>query len=617
VLKIITIIKDVIEKNKIKTYLNRAKRKIKDIDFELVNEFDDNRKAVNYLYRNIDIDIIIVENRAGEIFSGLDLLMLAEKEFTKSSIMLLSETGKELALNYKNIDNLTAIFNKNDSYSSFANLLLLTMLKQKKKKDKLKKREEKLNDYRTIIDHTHDAIFLVKVDCDNNFYYKRINGTHQRLTALSNEEIQGKKINEIFSKEVAEKLEENYSKCLRKRSMVNYTEKLAFPAGKKIWQTTLYPVVRNGRVEEIVGASYDITDLEEKEQKLNYIKRYDRLTGLYNKEYFNQLFEELNQSNKDNLALILINVENFNLVNKFFSYQQGNKILKKIASILAKISGQDKIAAHLCADHFAVILKNQNSFEIDKTLSFIKEELAKININGIYIDTAAVSMLKMDDKITAHDFFSDGVSKINFNKYKESKESKFYNSLINYVEKNNYINLRHNDGLLKISKEIANHFDLNQNERIDFLLLARHYDLGKLTLNKNIVKKGEKLTTAEWHEYQKYVISSANFAAYYRDLAGICNLIYSHQEHFDGTGWPQGLKGEEIPYLSRLFAVVNFYSKLKSNIYFPLLKDKYYFGRLEKKEIVREFNRYRGNVFDPHIVDRFLSLLKSQSLVDK
>ena len=611
-LKIITIIKDVIEKNRIKAYLNRVKWKIKDIDFELVKEFDDNRQAVNYLYQN-EIDIIIVENKAEEIFSGLDLLTLAEKEFNKSSIMLLNETEKELELNSENINNLTAIFNKNESYLTFANLLFLTMLKQQIKKDKFKKEENKLSDYRTIMDHTHDAIFLVKVDCDNNFYYKRINGTHQRLTALTNEEVKNKKVEEIFDKEVAEKLKENYIKCLRKKGRINYTEKLDFPAGKKIWQTTLYPVVKNGRVEEIVGASYDISDLKEKEKRLNYIKRYDRLTGLYNKEYFYYLFEELNKSREDNLALILINIENFHMVNKFFGYQQGDKILKDIASILVKITGQDKIAAHLSNDHFAVILKNKNNFEVDNILRLIKKELAKININGIYIDIAAVSVIKANNKKTASDFFDDGISKIKFNRYKQSQESKFYNSLMDYMEANEYIKLHDYSALLEISKKAADFFDLNQKEQEELLLLARHADIGKLTLDKNIVKKGEKLTTEEWDEYKKYVINSANFAAYYHDLIGICNLIYSYHEHYDGSGWPEALNGDQIPYLSRLFAVINFYSKLKSNIYFPLLKDKYYFGALEEEEIIKEFNYYKSKIFDPEIVDRFIDFLNNEN----
>jgi diguanylate cyclase (GGDEF)-like protein len=369
--------------------------------------------------------------------------------------------------------------------------------------------------------------------------------------------------------------------------------------------------VRKGRVEEIVGASYDITDMEVKQQKLDYIKRHDKLTGLYNKDYFYQLFTELNKNKEDKLALILLNVENFHLVNKFFSYQEGDRILKEVASILAQISDNNKIAAHLCADHFAVILKNQSSSELEKTLNFIKEKLSKININGIYIDTAAVSIQKINENIAAHDYLNDGVSKINLNKFKSTKESDFYCSLMNFIEKNEYKKLRQTNHLIKIVKRAADYFELNKKEKNDLLQLAKHHDLGKLALDKNILKKGESLTAEEWHEYQKHVVISANFAAYYHDLAGICNLIYAHHEHFDGSGWPEALKGQEIPYLSRLFAVINFYSNLKTNLYFPFMKDNYYFGALEKKEIINELNHYRGSVFDPQIVDNFLSFLNS------
>lgn len=604
------IINDIIEKNRIKSYFNRAKRKITDFDFELIKEFEDTREALNFIYENDDIDIIIAENSAEKVFSGLDLIMLAENEFPQTSIILLTEAEEKLKLDFENISNLTAVLNKRESYSSFSNLLLLTILKQKEKRKKFRKKEQKLNDYRTIIDHTHDAIFLLTVDCDENFYYKRINGTHQRLTALNNEEIKGKKAGEIFNKDIAAKLEENYRKCLRKKESINYTEVVTVPAGKKTWQTTLYPVVRNGRVEEIVGASYDITELEAKQQRFDYIKRHDKLTGLYNKEYFIQLFTELNQNQQTDLALLLLNIENFHLVKKIFGYQQGNKILKEIGSILGKITDKDKIAAHLCSDHFAVILKNKNSTEIQEILNFIKKEINKININNIYLDTAVVSMQKINKNISSYSFINDGISKINFKKYKSTKESRFYQSLLEYLEADDYKELRQNRKLLAICKETAEYFNLNQKDTNKLLLLAKHHDIGKLALNKNIVKKGEELTAEEWHEYQKHTIVSANFAAYYSDLAGLRNLIYYHHEHFDGSGWPEGLKEKEIPYLNRLFSVVNFYSNLKTNFYFPLFKDKFYFAELEKNEIIKEITHYRGKIFDPIIVDKFLTFIE-------
>lgn len=605
-LKIVVIMNDVIEKNKIKSYLNRASR-IKNFDFELVKDFEDNRQAVNFLYQNEDIDIVIIENTTAEIFAGLDFVMLAEKEFPNMSIILITEMTEELKLENSNFQNLTAILNKKENFSTFVNTLSLTIMNQKRKNEEFRKEKVKLNDYRTIIDHTHDAIFLLEVDCDGNFYYKRINGTHQRLTALSNEEIRGKKAEEIFSKEVAEELEQNYRRCLEQKTNIKYTETIKFPAGEKSWQTSLYPVVRNGRIVEIVGSSYDITEMEAKQKKLNFISSHDNLTGLYNKEYFYEIFAELNAEDID-LALILVDINNFYIINKFYGYGQGNQILKEIGSILAKNSGDEKIAAHLSADQFGMILKNEEVKEREKITQKIKKEINKIKIADIELDITVISIAKKNKTLKAQQFFNDGVGKIKVEKFKKSssKNSKFYQSLLNFLEKNDYKEIRHSSKLLELAAKTASDFNLSPEDKEKFLSLAEHHDIGKLGINKNILKKGSKLTDLEWQEYQKHVMLSANFTANYYNLNYIHDLIYHHHEHYDGSGWPDNLKGEQIPYLNRLFIVVNFYDHLINNLYYPFLKNKYYFAALDKQEVIKELKKYRAIIFDPKIVDKFV-----------
>lgn len=610
-LKIVLIINDLRERHKIKSYLNKAKREIDDIDFELVKEFSNNSEAVKFLYQNSDIDILIVENSIGKIFSGLDLIMLAEKEFPNTNVLLLTEPKEILNLQSADLDTLKAILKKRSDYTNFVNNLMLLLLKKSKRNEKLEKEKQKLKDYRTIIDHTHDAIFLIKVDKDNNFYYKRINKTHQRLTALTNEEIRGKTTADIFGDEIAEDLEKNYRKCLKTKSTLNYTEKLKFPSGKKSWQTSLHPVVRNGRVEEIVGASYDITALEAQQQRLEYIKRYDSLTALYNQDYFDKIYSKLYQNN--NLALILINVVNFNFINSFLSYQLGNQLLKEIGLILKKVSDENILSFHLFADHFAVTMKNQSKIKIDETLKFLRAKFSKITIEGIAADITVISKSKIDKSLKAQDLFNDGVTKLKLHKYKETTRSPFYSSVLSYLERENYRKETQFNKLLATIKKTAADFKLKKEAKNKLISLAKNFEIGKLAVDKNIIKKGDKLSFKEWEQYKKYTLVSTSFASSYYDLAGILDLIYYQQENYDGTGWPDGLQGTEIPYLSRLFAVINFYSNLRNNNFFPLTKDKYYFAALGKKEAIKELNHYRGSKFDPEIVDKFINYLNSQN----
>ena len=127
--------------------------------------------------------------------------------------------------------------------------------------------------------------------------------------------------------------------------------------------------------------------------------------------------ERLDTKRQIPISIIMCDVNGLKIINDSYGHKKGDQILKEIAAILDQFSDNNKIAAHLCADHFAVILKNQSSSELEKILNLIKEKLSAININGIYIDIAAVSLQKINKNIDAYDFLNDGVSKINLNKF--------------------------------------------------------------------------------------------------------------------------------------------------------------------------------------------------------
>ena len=263
---------------------------------------------------------------------------------------------------------------------------------------------------------------------------------------------------------------------------------------------------------------------------------------------------------------------------------------------MAKNSGDGKIAAHLCADHFGMILKEEKVKEREKITERIKKEINKIKIADIELDIKIISIAKQNKFLKKFEI-------------KNSKKSKFYQSMLNFLERNNYREIRHGSKLLELAAKTASDFNLSLEDREKFLLLAKHHDIGKLGINKNILKKGSQLTDLEWQEYQKHVILSANFTAYYNDLSNIHDLIYHHHEHYNGSGWPDNLKGDQIPYLNRLFIIVNFYDHLSNNLYYPFLKNKYYFAALDKKEIISELKKYKGIIFDPKIVDKFVEYI--------
>lgn len=163
-LKVVIIINDLIERAKVKSYLNKINSSQEQFEFKLVAEFNNSSQAINFLYQNRKIDILIIENYLSGIFSGLDFALLAEKEFSYSSIILISEENDNLNLSEYQLNNLNAVLTKVSNSDSFINSLRMTAIKQKQKVKNLAENRKILEDYQKIIDYNNDAIFLLELD---------------------------------------------------------------------------------------------------------------------------------------------------------------------------------------------------------------------------------------------------------------------------------------------------------------------------------------------------------------------------------------------------------------------------------------------------------------------
>jgi len=125
--------------------------------------------------------------------------------------------------------------------------------------------EQLTHEMERIFNGTNDASFLVKVE-KGQFKYLRTNRAHQELTGLSLEAIRDKTPVEIVGEKIGKVFENNYRKCIETKETITYEESLIFPAGERVWFTSLTPVIENGNVKYIVGSSKDIT-LQKKAEK--------------------------------------------------------------------------------------------------------------------------------------------------------------------------------------------------------------------------------------------------------------------------------------------------------------------------------------------------------------
>jgi len=138
----------------------------------------------------------------------------------------------------------------------------------------------------------------------------------------------------------------------------------------------------------------------------------------------------------------------------------------------------------------------------------------------------------------------------------------------------------------------------------DSLLL---HDIGKLGIPDRILLKESPLSEEEWKIMKTHPELGASLLAHFESYREISAIILAHQEHLNGSGYPKGLKGEEIPLFARIIAIADAYHAMTSN--------RPYRKALPASKAVNELRRNRGTQFDAALVDAFIKGLLQRNII--
>ena len=127
------------------------------------------------------------------------------------------------------------------------------------------------------------------------------------------------------------------------------------------------------------------------------------------------------------------------------------------------------------------------------------------------------------------------------------------------------------------------------------------HDIGKMGVPDHILLKPDKLTDEEWVAMRKHPTFAYELLLPIAYLRPALDIPYCHHEKWDGTGYPRGLKGEQIPLAARLFAIVDVWDALRS--------DRPYRQGWPKEKVIKHIKSLSGKHFDPKAVDLFLNML--------
>jgi len=166
---------------------------------------------------------------------------------------------------------------------------------------------------------------------------------------------------------------------------------------------------------------------------------------------------------------------------------------------------------------------------------------------------------------------------------------------------------KHMKDIAEYSVAIANKLGLPDSDIENIRKAALLHDLGKISVPDHILMKASKLSEEEMDIIKKHPVNGAKIIEPIEPLKHAKEIIKYHQECFDGSGYPEGLKEEDIPLGARIIAVADAFGAMTT--------DRPYRKALTVEEAVKELKKGAGTQFDPHLVEIFMSILEEKNIL--
>lgn len=188
--------------------------------------------------------------------------------------------------------------------------------------------------------------------------------------------------------------------------------------------------------------------------------------------------------------------------------------------------------------------------------------------------------------------------------YEDLKETymRTIKTLAHAIDARDHYTFSHSDNVTRYAEAICREMNVDHTYCNDIKDACQLHDLGKIGVHDSILSKPSALTEAELGEIKLHAEKGAQILEPLRFLDRVIDIVKHHHERWDGKGYPDGLKGEDIPLGSRIMAVADSYDAMVS-------ARPYRKVGLTKKEAIDEVTRNSGTQFDPKVVEAFLKVV--------
>jgi len=349
------------------------------------------------------------------------------------------------------------------------------------------------------------------------------------------------------------------------------------------------------------GTHTDITEKKQEQKQIEYLSFHDPLTGLYNRRYMEDSIKRLDTDRNIPFSIIAADVDGLKLTNDAYGHEMGDKLLITAAEILKKSCRKEDIVCRVGGDEFLILLPNIDENKVKEIIKRIAEESQNTKLDSVIVSLAVGYSTKNKKEKNIIEVYKEADNNMYKNKLKFGRimRNKNIEKVLANVNKRYENEKMHTARVSKYCECIARAMNLSDKEVEDAKLAGKLHDIGKIVVSPKILKKESKLTDEEREELKKHSTISYHLLKSVDKYSQLSGAALYHHERLDGSGYPEGLKKDEIPLLSKIIAVADTYESMTAG--------RLYQKKKTKAEAIKELKKQSGTKFDKYIVDVFIN----------
>lgn len=528
------------------------------------------------------------------------ILFWLQRKYFIEPIYLLDEDVRKINIE-KNITYRVPL-NEKDPFIVLRRSINTTLKKAHEFFSQLEKEKEKLKvsleRNSAIVNAMPDLLFVI----NDEGYFVDYQGNNESLLYVGKKDFIGRRIADVMSKEIAEIGYEKIQAALVTNKLQSFEYELDMPQGKLNFELRMV----KSKDDEVIAIARDITKRKHLELKLDYLSFHDQLTGLYNRRFFEEELKRLDVKENYPLTLVMADVNGLKLINDSFGHKKGDELLKKTAEVIKKGCRSNDIVSRMGGDEFLVLLTCTDSAETEKLVNRIKSLCEKEKVASINLSISFGWETKFHEDEDISQILKKAEDYMYTKKLFEgpSMRSKTIETIISTLHEKNKREEGHSKRVSLLCRHMGEILGLSDGDVKELESVGLLHDIGKIAIDEAILNKVDKMHEEEWNEIKRHPEIGYRILNTLPDMAEMAKLILYHHEKWDGTGYPKGLKGEEIPYKARIIAIVDAYDAMVS--------DRAYRKPLSEEKVIQEFRNSAGTQFDPELVKIFV-----QKVLDK